>query len=102
LRLLRLATPPTAIFCANDLMALGALDAARELGVDVPHELALVGFDDIEASAMVSPALTTMSNPAYETGLLAGVLLRERLSGRYRGPPRTVTLPCQIIQRSTT
>jgi LacI family transcriptional regulator len=102
LRLLRLATPPTAIFCANDLMALGALDAARELGVDVPHELALVGFDDIEASAMVSPALTTMSNPAYETGLLAGVLLRERLSGRYRGPPRTVTLPCQIVQRSTT
>jgi LacI family transcriptional regulator len=99
--LLRLPQPPTAIFCANDLMALGAIDAARSLGLEVPQNLALVGFDDIEAAAMVSPALTTVSNPAYETGLLAGVLLSERMTGRFRAAPRTVTLPCRLIERAT-
>ena len=101
-QLLRLDHPPTAIFCANDLMALGAMDAALETGLRVPGDLSLVGFDDIEASAMVSPALTTVSNPAYETGLLAGILLRERMTGQYRGETRTVTLPCELIERDTT
>ena len=101
-RLLELPDPPTGIFCANDLMALGAMDAARERGMGLPRDLALVGFDDIEAAAMVSPPLTTVSNPAYETGLLAGVLLRERMTGQYRGAPRTVTLPCRLVERATT
>lgn len=101
-RLLGLSDPPTAIFCANDLMALGAMDAARELGMEVPRDVALVGFDDIEAAAMVSPALTTVSNLAYETGLMAGVMLRERMTGRFRGAPRTVTLPCRLVERATT
>jgi LacI family transcriptional regulator len=100
-RLLTLLNRPTAIFCANDLMALGAMDAARELGMDVPTDIALVGFDDIEAAAMVSPPLTTVSNPAYETGLLAGILLSERMSGTYRNAARTVTLPCTLIERAT-
>jgi LacI family transcriptional regulator len=101
MQLLSLNEPPTAIFCANDLMALGALDACRELGKQVPRDVAIVGFDDIDAARMVSPALTTVSNPAYETGLLAGVLLLERMTGGYTGPPRTVTLPCRLVQRST-
>jgi LacI family transcriptional regulator len=101
-RLLEVPDPPTAIFCANDLMALGALDALRLAGMVVPRDVAVIGFDDIEAAAMVSPALSTVSNPAYETGLLAGVLLRERMTGRYRGAPRTVTLPCRLVQRATT
>ncbi|HEX2235073.1 MAG TPA: LacI family DNA-binding transcriptional regulator [Actinomycetota bacterium] len=101
-RLLGLADPPTAVFCANDLMALGAMDAARGLGLEIPRDLALVGFDDIEAAAMVSPPLTTVSNLAYETGLMAGVLLRERMTGQFRGAPRTVTLPCKLVERATT
>lgn len=100
-RLLQLEDPPTGVFCANDLMALGAMDAAGDFGLRVPDDLALVGFDDIDASAMVSPALTTVSNPAYETGLLAGILLRERMTGQYRGEPRTVTLPCELIERDS-
>ena len=63
-RLLALARPPQAVFCANDLMALGALDAAREAGLDIPGDLAVAGFDDIEAAAMTHPPLTTVSNPA--------------------------------------
>jgi LacI family transcriptional regulator len=101
-RLLGLDDPPTAIFCANDLIALGVLDVARELDVRVPDQLAVVGFDDIDFAAAISPALTTVSNPAYETGLLAGILLRERMSGDYRGQPRTVTLPCRLVERATT
>jgi LacI family transcriptional regulator len=101
-RLLELPRPPTAVFCANDVMALGVMDAARERECDMPGDLALVGFDDIEAAALVSPALTTVSNPPYETGLLAGVLLRERMTGAYRGAPRTVTLPCRLVVRATT
>ncbi len=100
-RLLSMSAPPTGVFCANDLMALGALDAAREMGVSVPGEVALVGFDDIDAAAYAVPALTTVSNPAYETGLLAGIMLKERMTGQQTGAPRTVTLPCRLIRRST-
>jgi LacI family transcriptional regulator len=100
-RLLALPDPPQAVFCANDLMAFGVLDAAREAGLDVPGDLAVAGFDDIEAAAMTHPPLTTVSNPAYETGLLAGTLLKERMLGVYRGEPRTVTLPCRLIRRDT-
>lgn len=99
--LLEITDRPTAIFCANDLIALGAMDSARARGMSVPDDLSLVGFDDIEAAAMVSPALSTVSNPAYEIGLLAGYLLRERMSGQYRDVPRTVTLPCRLIRRGT-
>jgi LacI family transcriptional regulator len=101
LRLLDLEEPPTGIFCANDLMALGVLDAARELGVRIPGQVALVGFDDIEAAELVTPALTTVSNPAYETGLMAGILLLERMMGAYTGAPRTATLPCRLVTRAT-
>jgi LacI family transcriptional regulator len=100
-RLLSRSESPTAIFCANDLMALGTMDTVRGLGVDVPNQLAVLGFDDIEAAAMVSPPLTTVSNLAYETGLVAGILLRERMTGAYRGSARTVTLPCRLVRRGT-
>jgi LacI family transcriptional regulator len=100
-RLLALPDPPQAVFCANDLMAFGVLDAAREAGLDIPGDLAVAGFDDIEAAAMTHPPLTTVSNPAYETGLLAGILLKERMLGTYKDEPRTVTLPCRLIRRAT-
>jgi LacI family transcriptional regulator len=100
-RLLALPDPPSGVFCANDLMALGALEAARELGVAVPERLAVVGFDDIEPAAYSTPPLTTVTNPAYETGLLAGVVLRERMAGRSSEPPRTVTLPCRLVARAS-
>jgi LacI family transcriptional regulator len=96
-----LEEPPTAVFCANDLMAIGALDAARDLGLDVPRDLSLVGFDDIEAAALLTPALTTVLNPAHAVGEAAGRLLLERLSGS--PTKRTVLhLPCTLIERAST
>jgi len=93
---------PTAIFCANDLIAIGVMDAARTHGLRLPADLSLVGFDDIEAAALVTPALTTVVNPAYELGRAAGRLLLDRVTGRYAGPRRVETLPCPLVERAST
>jgi LacI family transcriptional regulator len=92
---------PSAIFCCNDLMALGALDAATDLGLAVPGDIAVVGYDDLEWSSLVRPRLTTVVNPAYDTGRAAGNLLLDRMSGRYQGVRRMVVLPCQIVVRES-
>jgi LacI family transcriptional regulator len=92
---------PDAVFCANDLTAIGAIDALRELGLAVPADVAVVGFDDVDAATIVSPALTTVRNPAYETGYTAGELLLSRILGSYTGEGRTVVLPCPLVVRES-
>ena len=100
-RLLDQPRPPDAVFCANDLMAMGALDAAHRKGLVVPDDLAVMGFDDVDAATVVAPPLTTVRNPAYETGSAAGDLLMSRMSGRYVDAGRTVVLPCPVIARDS-
>jgi len=92
---------PDGVFCANDLMAIGALDTLRTRGLRVPDDIAVAGFDDIEAAAIVTPPLTSVVNPAFETGRVAGALLMERMTGAYIGPQRTVTLPCRLVARAS-
>ena len=99
--LMDLSEPPDAVFCANDLMAIGALDVAHERGLDVPKDIAIIGFDDVDAATIVTPQLTTVRNPAYEAGSTAGDLLLSRMSGRYTGSGRTVVLPCPLVVRGT-
>jgi LacI family transcriptional regulator len=101
-RLVDRSSPPSAVFCANDRTAIGVLDAAHELGIRVPEDLAVVGFDDIEEAAMTTPPLTTVGNPALETGHEAARLLGERMSGAFRGPARAITLPATLVVRATT
>jgi DNA-binding LacI/PurR family transcriptional regulator len=67
-RLLTLPSPPTAVFCYNDLTAIGAALAVREAGLQVPDDISLVGFDDIELTTYCHPPLTTFRQPAYELG----------------------------------
>lgn len=93
---------PTAVFCTNDRTAIGVLDAAQQRGVAVPDDLAVVGFDDIEEAAMTTPPLTTVANPALETGRAAARLLADRMAGTYGGSARTVTLPATLVVRATT
>ncbi len=100
-RLMKQRDRPDAVFCANDLMAIGAMDAVRELGLTIPGDVALVGFDDIEAASLVNPGLSTVANPAYETGWAAGGLLLDRLLDRHTGGRRTVTLPCRLVVRES-
>jgi LacI family transcriptional regulator len=99
--LMDLPKPPDAVFCANDMMAIGALDVAHELGLEVPEDLAVIGFDDVDAATIVTPPLTTVRNPAYEAGRTAGDLLLSRMTGRYSGAGRTVVLPCPLVVRGT-
>jgi LacI family transcriptional regulator len=101
-RLLRGRTKPTAVFCANDLMAIGALDAARAAGLAVPADLAILGVDDIDAAALVSPALSTVRVPAREIGHAAGRLLVDRIDGALPAARRTVLVAHDLIQRETT
>jgi LacI family transcriptional regulator len=100
--LLAVPDPPKAVFSANDLMAIGAMDAATEAGLSLPRDLALVGYDDIEAAALVSPPLTTVVNPAYEAGLAAGRLLADRMTGGYTGERREIVLPSRLVERGST
>lgn len=100
-QLMSLEERPDAVFCANDLTAIGALDTTRELGLSIPADVAVVGFDDVDAATIVTPALTTIRNPAYETGMAAGELLLDRMLGRYDDVSRTVILPCPLVQRKS-
>jgi len=98
-RLLEASDPPSAVFCANDLMAIGAIAAARAVGRRIPEEVAIVGYDDIDAAAMVSPELTTVANPAYEAGQAAGRFLLDRITGSYTGERRTLMLRPGLVKR---
>ena len=74
-RLVAGGDPPTAILCANDLVALGALRAAREAGLECPEQISLVGFNDIPFAEFFAPPLTTVRIPQREMGVLAAGLL---------------------------
>ncbi len=99
-RLLALDDPPTAIFCANDLMALGTLEAAQRLGRQVPRDLSLVGFDDIDEAAQTSPPLTTIRQPPRQLGSVAAETLIDRLNGR--ADPRRILLDFSLVVRGST
>lgn len=71
-RFLSLPTPPSAVFCASDMLAIGGLTACREAGVAVPRDISVAGFDNIEFAAHAYPALTTINVPGQEMGRLAG------------------------------
>lgn len=90
-----------AVFCGNDLMAIGAMDALSELGRSIPDDVALVGFDDIEAASLVRPALTTIANPAYDSGRAAGQVLLKRMRGERTGARTITVLPCSLRVRES-
>ena len=100
-RLLDLPHPPRAVFCANDRIALGALDVARERSLDVPGDLAIAGYDDIEAASLVVPPLTTVRNRSYELGAACGRLLLSRMSGEYAGEGRTILVQAEMVVRES-
>lgn len=96
--LLSLPTPPTAIFAAADLQALSVLKVAREMGVKVPEQLAVIGFDDIDTAEFMD--LTTIRQHLDESGKLAVEILLAHLADPTR-PPQHVNLPLTLIERQT-
>jgi len=100
-RFLKMAEPPTAIFTTNDYMALGAYQAISENGVRIPEEMALVGFNDIEFSAMRGIELTTIGQKKYEMGAIAVKILVERIEGKEVEPSKEIILEPELIIRKT-
>jgi LacI family transcriptional regulator len=99
--LLALPERPTAIFAFNDNTAVGTLRAARDLGLRVPEDLSVVGFDDSEQAAIVTPALTTVRQPLAEMGRMAVSLLL-RLLENQRVEALNVELATRLVVREST
>jgi LacI family transcriptional regulator len=100
LALLALPDPPTALFCANDLMAVGALEAVRERGLEVPRQVSVVGYDDQDIARYTQPALTTVLLPNYEMGRWAAENLIAQVNG---GQVRRTSLKmdCPMVERDS-
>jgi LacI family transcriptional regulator len=89
----------TALFCFNDLVAVGAMQACAQLGRRVPNDVAIIGYDDIPLASLVTPALTTVHIPRYDIGRRAGEMLLAKIEGK---PAQDVTvLPVKLTVRAS-
>jgi LacI family transcriptional regulator len=99
-RLLPLSPAPTAVFAQNDYMALGVRDAVLDAGLSIPKDVALVGFDNIEAAAIRGVEITTINQKKYEMGATAVEFLIEKIEGK-TDAVRQIVLPAEIVIRSS-
>jgi DNA-binding LacI/PurR family transcriptional regulator len=99
-KLLSMRQPPTAVFAASDMLAVGALAAAREMGFRVPEDVSVAGFDDIDFAAFCNPPLTTVRVPASQMGAMAVEVLMEMIEGN-SGEVRQITLDTELIVRGS-
>jgi LacI family transcriptional regulator len=99
--LLTLEDRPTAIFAASDELARGAIEAARSLGLSVPQDLSIIGFDDTEIARIASPPLTTIRQPLHEMGAVA-LRTAVRLAAGERIDSNHVELATELVVRTST
>ena len=95
-----LPDPPTAIFVANDMMAIGCYDALKERGLRIPEDVSVVGYDDREIAQFMRPPLTTVVLPHYEMGIQAAAAL---IDGQLRpeGRQPQIKVECPLVERSS-
>ena len=102
-KLLALEDKPTAVFVLNDMMAIGAISTARRLGYQVPADISILGFDDIELASAINPALTTMAQPKQELAEIAtSRLIEKMLSGNSDWENEQIILKANLIIREST
>lgn len=103
MKLISKSNPPTAIFAANDLMAIGAMKAVKELKLNVPEDVSVIGYDDIDMASLCTPQLTTVRQPKYEAGTASVKTLLEKLkSSASEKKKNTVTvLKTEIVIRES-
>jgi len=101
-RLLALSPPPTAVFAHNDVLAMGAISALCHVGLKVPQDVSVVGYDDIINSAYLNPPLTTVRFPVAEMGRAAGKMILDLIKNGNSFSLKTTTLPVQLIIRAST
>lgn len=102
LRLLGRPNPPTAVFVANNLMTVGALQASKDLGIRIPDALSIIGFDDHSFADLLEPPLTVIDRPTEIQGAIATRLLLARMSGDGSRTGRAIRLEPKLIVRSST
>ena len=96
------ARRPTAVFCANDLLALGVLQEMTRRRIEVPDEVAIVGYDDIEFASAAAVPLTSVRQPRHELGVAAARLLLEEAQDRPRHRHRQVVFEPELVVRTST
>jgi DNA-binding LacI/PurR family transcriptional regulator len=99
-QVLSMAQPPTALFASNTLVLHGIMESAHDLGIRVPTDLALAGFEDFRWAGLVKPGLTVVRQPGEEMGRRSAQMLFERLAGK-KGPPQRVMLDTELIIRES-
>jgi LacI family transcriptional regulator len=100
-RLFSLADPPTAVFAVTDMVAIGAAEVARQMGLRIPQDIAIVGYNDIPLASRVSPGLTTMHVPIHDFGSVAARLLLEQIEHDEPARRRVRFTPDLIVREST-
>jgi len=100
-RMLSLENPPTAIFAVNDMTAVGAYGVARRIGLRIPDDLAIVGYNDIPLAGRLIPGLTTVHVPIHEFGSVAARMLLDQIDSGEVAPKRIVFAPQLVVRGST-
>ena len=98
--LMALKHPPDAIFCANDMMAVGCYDALRELGLRIPQDVSVIGYDDRDIAQYLRPPLTTLVLPQRDMGVIAAEILIDSAAGLQAGPTQ-IKAECPIVERQS-
>jgi LacI family transcriptional regulator len=100
-QLLERKQPFTALFAYNDISAIGAICAFQEVGLRVPDDISVVGFDDIQSASYITPPLTTVRQPLLKMGEIAARTLLDRIEGRMKYVPEIAIEPELVVRRST-
>jgi DNA-binding LacI/PurR family transcriptional regulator len=102
IELLTMKDKPTAICCGNDMTAVGVMKAARKLEIDVPRELSVIGFDDIDLCELTMPPLTTVKHPKYEQGEKAARVLLDKIKNKENHMVKNYVLSTELKVREST
>ena len=100
-KLLSAATRPTAVFCANDLLALGLMRGLIKHGISIPGDMALVGYDDVEFASVLATPLTSIRQPKYELGRAAAELLLDEANNPTTHQHKHITYQPELIVRES-
>lgn len=92
----------TAVFCFNDIAAIGALRALKDAGLRVPEDVSVVGFDDIQSAAFSTPSLTTVRQPLFEMGQQGAKILLDRIANREADYASEIVMAPELIVREST
>jgi len=92
----------SAIFCFNDIAAIGAIRALKDVGLSVPGDVSVVGFDDIQSAAYSTPSLTTVRQPLFEMGQRGAQILLERITNKEKEFPAEIVVAPELVVREST